>query len=73
MDDVTLSFFIIVDPCPISKYEATIPEEEINYSLGDPKYLTNSYEFVQTPNCRYNSTVLASSETGMPSFVTFNT
>ena len=65
---VNYDFLVIIDPCIVNQYIATIIATDITYAIGSTTLANVSpYAFEQQPNCGYPETITL---TNLPAFVT---
>lgn len=68
--EVNYDFLVIIDPCVVDSYTASIVAADITYDIGTPSLVNVSpYAYEQQPNCGYPETVTL---TNLPAFVTQN-
>ena len=54
----TIEFELRVEACTVLTFEAIQrPADAVDYTLGQPSFDTDAYEFQQTPDCGYATTI----------------
>ena len=68
----TISFTLVVGSCTVKSFLAVSELPTIEYTLGGPPKTYGPYQFSQSPNCGYPTTIAAS---GLPlsTFLTHDT